>query len=93
MLYDVVTSPSVVLRICRGVLRDVTVLEPHVGNACARQRDAHSRQPRTGWGPRRWRRENEKFTHVLGIEAACSPHLNYRVPTLRVDPAAVRLMS
>src|SRR5258708_34616687 len=29
MFYDVVTSPSAVLRICLGVLRDVTVLEPH----------------------------------------------------------------
>jgi hypothetical protein len=29
MFYDVVTSPSAVLRICLGVLRDVTVLEPY----------------------------------------------------------------
>src|SRR5258705_12355718 len=29
MFYDVVTSPTAILRICLGVLRDVTVLEPH----------------------------------------------------------------
>jgi len=29
MSFEVVTSPSVVLQLCLGVLRDVTVLEPH----------------------------------------------------------------
>src|SRR5882757_7662774 len=77
MFYDVVTSPTAILRICLGVLRDVTVLEPH----------GLARWSVAGWSPSggigTYRRSPVCGKIFYGLDEAGGPR-DLRSPTCRL---------